>query len=208
MLAQDEQDDVSSMDQACSEANGAHVKHDSLLAQLSQQLAALQKRQAQAASAADVRMLDKQGMSIHGLLIHAQCRTTGPCTLCWLTAEVSELCIVKSCYGVTFTRQAASICLFDRHVRVSSHWSTAVAGLRAAAQDAEGQASGLRVGLAEAREELARLQRGREHAARHHRCHVRILSVLKSNQSPCVGLRGAVALLTMTPMQCCRTCHI
>ena len=88
------------------------------------------------------------------------------------------------------------------------HWSTAVAGLRAAAQGAVDQASGLRVGLVEAREELARLQRGREHAARHHRCHVRIISVLKSNQSPRVGLRGAVALLTLTPTQCCRTCHI
>jgi hypothetical protein len=38
------------------------MKHDGLLAQLSQQLAALQKWQAQAASAADVRILNKQGM--------------------------------------------------------------------------------------------------------------------------------------------------
>jgi hypothetical protein len=53
-------------------------------------------------------------------------------------------------------------------------WSTAVAELRAAAQDSGDQQSDLRLGLAEAREQLLRLQRCQEHAARHHRCHVRL----------------------------------
>ena len=77
-----------------------------------------------------------------------------------------------SCRGITCRRRAASECLSDGAVKVLFVRSTAVAGLRAAAQDADDQASGLRVGLAEAREQLARLQRGQEHAARHHRCHV------------------------------------
>ena len=66
--AEVEHDGGSSMDQACTKAQGSHTKHDGLLAQLSQQLTALQKWQAEAASAADVRILDKQGAPTHHCL--------------------------------------------------------------------------------------------------------------------------------------------
>ena len=62
--AAEEHDGGSSTDQACTGRHAAHRIHAGLLAQLSQQLAALQKWQAQAASAADVRILDKQGASL------------------------------------------------------------------------------------------------------------------------------------------------
>lgn len=42
---------------------GGNSQHDGLLAQLCEQLAALQKGQAEAASAADVHSLQKQGVA-------------------------------------------------------------------------------------------------------------------------------------------------
>jgi hypothetical protein len=86
--AEHELDDGSSTDQACTGARGPQVNDGGLLAQLLRQLTALQKWQAEAASAADVRILDKQGASNHRLLIHAQYRTTGPLAFCWLIAYV------------------------------------------------------------------------------------------------------------------------
>jgi hypothetical protein len=87
-----------------------------------------------------------------------------------------------------------------------------VAGLRAAAQDADDQASGLRVGLAEAREQLARLQRGREHSARHHRCHVRIkhvhqlYSCMSTLWMSVASGVGAVVLIHHALLCQCSTC--
>jgi hypothetical protein len=55
---------VSSTDKACTEAQSPCIQQDHLLAQLSMQLAALQKSQTEAASASDVHTLHKQGALI------------------------------------------------------------------------------------------------------------------------------------------------
>jgi hypothetical protein len=64
MQAAHTDESVSSTDQGRTAAQGSHVSGDRLLAQLSSQLAALQKSQTEAASSSDMHSLQKQGAPV------------------------------------------------------------------------------------------------------------------------------------------------